>query len=52
MNVQPLEIWRQIPIGPNHLLVDLAMTPDIIFLTFLVKKCVFASMILKSPRCV
>ena len=28
MNVQPLDIWRQIPIGPILLRIDLTMTPD------------------------
>ena len=48
MNVQPLDIWRQIPIGPIHFVVDLKMTPDTIFL----KYCALASMIFKSTRCV
>ena len=51
MNVQPLDIWRQIPIGPI-LLVDLTLTPDKISLIFLVKNRILASMISKSTICV
>ena len=42
MNVQPLDIWRQIPVGPILLLVDLTMTPDTKILNVFGEKLCFS----------